>query len=89
MNVRVEYDDTPIRHCAVQCPECERWFIGRDITEDRLSFESDIHRAQFKCPVCGYVFGGNEYQGYANVHIKECGVNEVYEGCLHRKEVWE
>ena len=31
MNVRVEYESTPIRHIAVQCPYCSKWFNGRDI----------------------------------------------------------
>jgi len=24
INVRVEYDSIPIRHCAVECPECKK-----------------------------------------------------------------
>ena len=89
MNVRVEYEATPIRHIAVQCPKCERWYDGRDITASNLSFDYDIRHAQFACPVCGHTFGGNEYQSCVNVKIEERGYPEVYEGCLHRKEVWE
>ena len=90
MNVRVEYEATPIRHIAVQCPECERWYGGREITEQELSFDYQIYHAQFICPICGHVFGANEYEGYANVKITECGSNtEVYKDCLRRKEVWE
>ena len=90
MNVRVEYESAPIRHIAVQCPKCERWFDGRDITEDHLSFDYDIRRAQFSCPVCGHVFGGDEYRDFSNVKITECDSSaEVYKGCLKRREVWE
>ena len=90
MNVRVEYEATPIRHVAVQCPECERWYDGRDITDTRISDESDLYHAQFCCPVCGHTFGANSYQGLSNLVVKECASStEVYEGCLKRKEIWE
>ena len=90
MNVKVEYEATPIRHIAVQCPECERWYNGREITAHKLSFGYQIYHAQFICPVCGHVFGANECGDYANVNITECGSStEVYKDCLHRKEVWE
>ena len=89
MNVRVEFESTPIRHIAVQCPGCENWFDGRNITENGLSYDYQIYSAQFVCPVCGETFGADSYSNYANVHIKECGYPEVYEGCLQKKEVWE
>ena len=90
MNVRVEYEATPIRHIAVQCPECGRWYDGREITEQRLSFDYQIYHAQFTCPVCGKVFGADACIGYANVSITECGdSSEVYKGCLRKKEVWD
>jgi hypothetical protein len=34
--VRIEYDRIPIRHVAVQCPACEKWFHGNDITSRNL-----------------------------------------------------
>ena len=37
MNVRIMYDPAPIRHIAVQCPDCERWFNGRDIDDKELA----------------------------------------------------
>lgn len=90
MNVRVEYEATPIRHIAVQCPACGRWYNGREITEQKLSFDYQIYNAQFICPVCGKVFGADACSGYANAKITECGSNtEVYKDCLRRKEVWE
>ncbi len=89
MEVRVEYEATPIRHIAVQCPRCSKWYHGQDITENELRFEHDIYFAQFHCPVCDHVFGADEYQKYANVHITECGYPEVYKDCLQKKEVWE
>lgn len=90
MNVRVEYEATPVRHIAVQCPDCGRWYDGRDVGDQRISTDSDIYRTQFCCPVCGKIFGADACAGYANVHITECGSStEVYKGCLRKKEVWE
>lgn len=90
MNVRVEYEPTPIRHIAVQCPKCSKWFYGSDITNDRLSFEYQIYYAQFECPICGKIFGADENSDFANVTIKEVGsAEECYKGCLQRKEIWE
>ena len=90
MKIRVEYDATPVRHAAAQCPACERWFRARDITKDRIDYDFQIRMAQFECPVCGKIFGGNEHSGYSNVIVEECdGFSAVYKDCLRRKEVWE
>ena len=86
-NVRVEYESTPIRHIAVQCPECKNWFRGREITKDELHYDSDIHYAVFKCPVCGNEFGGMQHEDEPD--IQEVGYYKVYEGCLEKKVVWQ
>lgn len=44
-NVRVEYESTPIRHIAVQCPNCKKWFRGWEITEDNLRYAYEINFA--------------------------------------------
>ena len=89
MNVRVEYECTPIRHIAVQCPKCEKWFEGRDITKDRLSYEHQIYSAEFICPICGKIFRGDGNISYENVHIEEVDYPAIYRDCVHKKEVWE
>ena len=101
INFRVEYEDTPIRHAAVQCPFCQRWFVGYDIlTSDAfLRFKSDLQFAVFRCPVCNREFSGyNAYNlygdgrdsGFAKIRIQECNDHtEVYNGCIRKKEVWE
>ena len=91
MNVRVEYEATPIRHIAVQCPACGKWFCGWDIVNgknafDRLRYESDIRWTEFVCPVCETEFGGLQHN--EKVDIKEVGYPEIYDGCLKKKEVW-
>ena len=90
MKIRVEYDASPIRHIAAQCPKCEKWFNAREITNDKLNFDYEIRFAQFVCPICGKVFGGDEFRDFANVQIEECDTYEaVYKDCLRRREVWE
>lgn len=89
MNVRVEYDPTPIRHIAVQCPDCKRWFYGWDIVDgefDDLMFDYQIYFATFTCPICTKRFGGN--QNATKVYIEEVAYPEVYDECLTRKEIW-
>lgn len=77
-NVRVEYDCAPIRHIAVQCPGCQRWFYGNSITEDRLSYEYQLSSATFDCPICGEEFGGR----LDKPNIKEVMYPDVYKGCV-------
>lgn len=94
MNVRVEYESVPIRHIAVQCPKCGKWFNGRDIVNgdwfQDLMYSYQIYYAQFECPVCGKIFGGDECRDLSNVRIQEVGSSEeCYKDCLQRKEVWE
>lgn len=94
INYRIEYDPTPIRHIAVQCPSCGRWYHGNDITEDDLFYDYQAEMAEFQCPVCGTKFSCVDYchdgVEICGTHIEECGsAEEVYAGCLTRKEVWE
>lgn len=89
MNVRVTYEPTPIRHIAVQCPRCEKWFNGKDITKDKLEYDYQLYHAQFNCPACGKIFGADAYNNYATLYIEEMSYPEIYKDCLQRKEVWE
>ena len=86
-NVRVEYESTPIRHIAVQCPNCKKWFRGWEITEDDLRYDYEIDFAVFNCPVCETEFGGLQHTDKPN--IEEVGHPAVYDGCLQKKEVWQ
>lgn len=91
MNVRVEYELTPIRHIAVQCPHCNKWFNGRDIFNgdwfEDLRYSYQINWATFTCPLCETEFGGLQHADKPN--IEETSYPEVYDGCLTRKETWE
>ena len=81
-NVRVEYEIAPIRHIAVQCPSCENWFHGCDITDDDLMYEYEIGLAIFSCPVCGEGFSGEHNQ-------EHWSHPSIYKDCLKKKEIWE
>lgn len=92
MNVRVVYESTPIRHIAVQCPHCGKWFSGYDVFVGDalrdLCYDDDIDFADFKCPVCEKGFG-NIVHG-EKVEIKEVGdADECYKDCLRQKVTWE
>ena len=93
MNVRVEFELAPIRHIAVQCPHCNKWFCGWDVVNARNPFNElrdsvDIKFATFTCPVCDKEFGGIQHR--EQVVIQEVGsAEECYKGCLKKKEVWE
>lgn len=93
-NVRVEYDSRPIRHIAVQCPNCNNWFNGWDIVRNSprydpfevLRYDYHINFAEFDCPICGEAFGWLEKRSIP--HIEESSYPEIYDGVLTKKEVW-
>ena len=85
---RVEFEPTPIRHFAVQCPKCKNWFHGSDVVSDSLypHYGHELHFANFKCPVCEKSFGG--YLDNAEIDIQESVYPDVYDGCLEKKVEW-
>lgn len=93
INFRVEHDPAPIRHVAVRCPECFRWFRGRDITADSLHDDVDLKFALFVCPVCGSSFSAYDnnriWDDEHEIDIEEVAYPDVYKDCLTRKETWE
>lgn len=91
-NVKAEFERTPIRHIAVQCPHCQKWFHGLDIVKgkdplEELRYKEYIAWAVFKCPVCNQEFGGIQNRDKPN--IEETAYPDVYEGCLEKKVVFE
>lgn len=82
INARVEYESTPIRHIAVQCPQCKNWFYGDDISKRDIRFDYHLSFMDCSCPKCGYEFEGS-------AEVKECGHPEVYKNVLERKVSWE
>ena len=90
MNVRIMYDPSPIRHIAVQCPDCERWFNGRDIGDRELVYDYELYQTQFTCPVCGKVFGSDAYSRHRNVNVEELdSANDIYRDIYKKVERWE
>ena len=90
MNVRIMYDPSPIRHIAVQCPSCDRWFNGQDISDRELEYDYELYQTQFTCPICGKVFGSDAFSGHCNVKVEECdNHNDVYKDIYQKVEKWE
>jgi transposase-like protein len=88
-NLRVELDPAPIRHIAVQCPRCQKWFYGHEIAAEgcSLMYDYQIEFTTFTCPLCHEDFGyGTEY---SNDHIERSSHPEIYDGVLTKKTVWE
>ncbi len=84
MKVRVEYESRPIRHIAIQCPQCKSWFYGHDVTNDELQYDYDIRFAVCRCPKCDATFSGNE----DGLEIEEDGHPKIYEECLSKRVTW-
>lgn len=98
VNMRVEFDPAPIRHVAIQCPHCNRWFHGSDVAPEGewLSYDYQLETTTFTCPVCNKTFGRDyspSFSGFCSkveFNIKEVGsAEECYKDCLQKKVTWE
>lgn len=85
VKVAVEFDPTPIRHMAIQCPKCHRWFNRHDIANEDIDFDSDIDSfAKCECPVCNHEFD------LCNVEFEYPSFPEFYDNnCAKKKVVWD
>lgn len=84
VKVRVEYEPTPIRHIAVQCPYCGKWFDGIEIVEGNwdLSYDYQLHHVSFECPLCVKHFG---VQYDDEIDVEEVSYPDVYKEVLRKK----
>lgn len=100
INIRVEYEATPIRHIAIQCPYCKKWFRGEDLISkgEWLDYDYKIYNTTFTCPICdksfGFDYACSLYSSWSkpqfDYNIQEVSDNkECYKDCLTKKEVWE
>jgi len=85
-NTRIEYDIKPIAHIAVQCPNCKKWFRGRQITTNDISSSYDLYCATFSCPLCGKQFG-KQCPEWWEPEIEEIDYPEVYKDCFVKKKI--
>lgn len=81
VNVRAEFESTPIRHLAIECPSCKNWFYGWDISKKDVRYDYELYFLDCSCPKCGFDFEGS-------AEVKECDSEEVYKGVLKKKEEW-
>ena len=85
VNVKVEFDPTPIRHIAIQCPDCGKWFTQYDICKNAVNYKHDLDRfSECECPICGSSFNLGNIDIDQNVDFPE-----FYKNCMKKKEVWE
>lgn len=94
INVRVEFDPAPIRHLAVQCPYCNKWFRGYDIADGELRYSYQLRFANYHCPLCNKDF--SEYKPNRDpfdekmvLKIEEAPYEDIYKDCLTKKTTWE
>lgn len=85
VNMKVEYESIPIRHLAVQCPDCGNWFLGNDIIEGDCRYNHQLYGAKCHCPKCG-----SEFKVDFKSNIEESNeFPEFYDKCLKQKIIWE
>lgn len=85
VNMKVEYESTPIRHLAVQCPDCGNWFFGHDIFKYDCQYDYQLRGAECHCPKCG-----SDFKVDFESNIEESDeFPEFYDKCLRQKVTWE
>lgn len=84
VKIKVEFDPTPIRHMAIQCPSCKKWFKQYDIS-DGITYRHDIDScAKCLCPACLEEFDLEDVDIDENVSFPE-----FYDECAKRVVKWE
>lgn len=85
VKMKVEYERVPIRHLAVQCPDCKNWFMGDDIFYDHPNYSYELTNARCHCPKCGSDF----ITGFESEISEDASFPEFYDSCLKQKTIWE
>lgn len=82
VNVRLEYDKIPIRHLAIQCPECKSWLNQDDIViNGSVLYTYELAFTECYCPICQTMFNIGD-----NPNIEECEDHkQVYKDCKQKK----
>lgn len=86
--IKVEYECTPIRHLAIQCPVCQNWFCGVNITLDDIDYSYQIDGAKCHCPKCDEDFEVDLNSKDSEID-NDTDFPEFYKQCLTKKTVWE
>lgn len=88
INMRIEYELTPIRHMAIQCPFCHNWFHGSDCTDSWIEFGYQLQYTVFTCPMCEEVMNPENVKAIFDI-TEPGGADEVYKGCKVSRTTWE
>ena len=96
VNMKAEFESTPIRHVSIQCPYCQKWFYGHDVTPSGtwLSYDYQLRTTTFTCPICDKNFGcsydSSPFGPKVEFNIEEVGSSEeCYKDCVSKKVTWE
>ena len=85
VKIKAEFDLTPVRHLAVQCPHCNNWFVGNDVLYNSVMYEYEIKGNSFNCPICkAYVIISDDSEIEEDVDFPK-----FYDSCKQKKTVWE
>lgn len=87
--IEAEFEDTPVRHAYVTCPECGRKFNVHDalgMRERPLLHASELGWTDYHCPICKAVFGGDRGD---EIKVEEVGYPKCAKGAYKKKEVWK
>lgn len=84
VRIKVEFDPTPIRHLAIQCPSCKNWFVGCDIIKNDCVYEYQLTESECECPKCG-----DKFIIDCESDIENGDFPEFYDKCLKQIVTWE
>lgn len=85
VKIKAEFDLIPVRHLAIQCPNCKNWFVGNDILYNEVMYEYEIKGNSFNCPTCGaYIIISDDSEIEEDVDFPK-----FYDNCKKKKTVWE
>lgn len=85
INIKVEFESVPIRHLAIQCPNCNSWFMGHDILKRECNYKHELYGTECHCPKCDYDF----VISYGSKFDETAEFPEFYGNCLTQKVSWE
>jgi hypothetical protein len=81
-NIRIEYESTPIRHLAIQCHMCKKWFVGGDIAVEAPRYSYELLDMKCICPACNTKFT------MCNFDEEDWMGTSVYDGVYRKKVEW-
>ena len=85
IRIKAEFDSRPVRHLAIQCPNCNNWFVGNDVLYNPVMYDYEIKGNSFSCPICKSYYIISDDSEIDN----DVSFPEFYDNCKQKKTVWE